>query len=362
MPLAPEVAHALLATTLGTALLLLVAAAFLWWWIELRINSIEKQWERRLADTQAGVLEIRKLLGEIRERSIGGESGLAESLAATQAQAQTEALQIRSLVEEVRRRWLAAETALAGNVAAAEEGLRADLSQVRKLVEEAGAKAEIFETTMVNRAAAAQAAAQSEAAQTRSLVEEARDRAVSAETSASNSALAVLSAIRAAELGAQSSGQSALAAAQTANALQAVAESGRRAWVHAVDYRLTLKTQPAENSSLEISVSNLGATPARDLRVFTDFLVADGVPEDLTLKPRVSSVVLGPGVSFSLSHFLRVSPADLASITTGRKIILACGRAQYSDVFGVDRETHWCARYDYFAKTFVPSDKHNLTI
>ena len=238
MPLAPEVAHALLATTLGTALLLLVAAAFLWWWIELRINSIEKQWERRLADTQAGVLEIRKLLGEIRERSIGGESGLAESLAATQAQAQTEALQIRSLVEEVRRRWLAAETALAGNVAAAEEGLRADLSQVRKLVEEAGARSRDLRNHHGQPCSGCSGRRAIGGSTTRSLVEEARDRAVSAETSASNSALAVLSAIRAAELGAQSSGQSALAAAQTADALQAVAESGRRAWVHAVDYRL----------------------------------------------------------------------------------------------------------------------------
>ncbi len=351
MSLAPEVAHALLATTLGTALLLLVAAGFLWWWIQLRINSAEKHWERRLADTQTGVLQIRKLLEEIQERSIGGESGLAESLVATRAQAQAEALQVRNLIEEVRQRSLAAEA-----------GLSADLSQVRKLLEEAGARAVIFETNMVNRAAAAQAAAQSEAAETRSLVAEARGRAVSAEASASHSAAAVQSAIRSAELGAQSSEQSARAAAQTASALQAVAESGRRAWVHVVDYRLTLKTQPAENSSLEISVSNLGATPARDLRVSTDFLVSDGVPEDLTLKPRVSSVVLGPGVSFSLSHFLRVSPADLASITTGRKMILACGRAQYNDVFGVERETRWCARYDYFAKTFVPSDKHNLTI
>lgn len=351
MSLAPEVAHALLATTLGTALLVLVAVAFLWWWIQLRVGSLEKHWERRLADTQAGVLQIRKLLEEIRERSIGGESGLAESLSATQAQAEAEALQIRNLVEEVRQRSLAAE-----------QGVRADLSQVRKLVEEAGARAAIFETTTVSRAAAAQAAAESEAAQTRSLVEEARDRAVSAETSASHSAAALQSAIRSVELGAQSSMQSALAAAQTASAVQAVAESGRRAWVHVVDYRLTLKTQPAENSSLEISVSNLGATPARDLRVSTDFLVSDGVPEDLTLKPRVSSVVLGAGVSFNLTHFLRISPADLASVSTGRKVILACGRAQYCDVFGVDRETHWCARYDYFAKTFVPSDKHNLTI
>jgi hypothetical protein len=87
MSLAPEVAHALLAATLGTALLLLLAAGFLWWWFQLRINSVEKHWERRLADTQTGVLQIRKLLEEIRERSIGGESGLAESLVATRAQA-----------------------------------------------------------------------------------------------------------------------------------------------------------------------------------------------------------------------------------------------------------------------------------
>lgn len=193
------------------------------------------------------------------------------------------------------------------------------------------------------------------------LAKDGRARSANAEAGANRSAAASEAAARAAEQSALSAQASANAATEATAALQALAESGRRAWVHAVDFRLTLKTQQAENSSLEVSIANLGATPARELKVSSNFLICDETPEDPPLKPRVSNIALGPGVSFSLSHFLRVSQADLMGVTTGRKMLLACGKAQYRDVFDVERETRWCASYDYSAKAFVAADRHNLT-
>jgi hypothetical protein len=201
-----------------------------------------------------------------------------------------------------------------------------------------------------------------QAVQARVLAEEAHSRLAATEASATDSAAAARSAVRAAEFSARSAAQSAISAAETAGALRAVAESGRRAWVHAVDFKLTLKTQQPDNSSLDIAIANLGATPARELKVSTNFLICDETSEDPPLKLRVSNVALGPGVSFSLSHFLRVSQADLVSVSTGRRVLLCCGKAQYRDVFDIERETRWCTQYDFTAKTFMPASKHNLTI
>jgi hypothetical protein len=189
---------------------------------------------------------------------------------------------------------------------------------------------------------------------TRLPVEAANSRAEAAEKSAQHSA-------KAAAAGAQSSAQSAQAAMAAADAARGILELGKRAWVHATEFRVSLKTQPNENSTLEISIANLGATPARELKLASNFLVCDETPQAPPLKPRVNNVALGPGVSFSLAHFLRVSPAELTSIATGRKLLLACGRADYRDVFGVARATSWCATYDYNAKAFVPAPEHNST-
>lgn len=166
-----------------------------------------------------------------------------------------------------------------------------------------------------------------------------------------------------AESGARKSAEAAAASAQAAvaaaEAAKALAELGTRGWVHATDFKLSLKTQPNENSSLEVWIANLGSTPARELKLSSNFLLCDEAPENPPLKPRVNNLVLGPSVSFSLAHFLRVSPADLASIAAGRKLLLTCGQAQYRDVFGVTRETRWCAAYDYNAKGFVPTSANN---
>jgi hypothetical protein len=75
----------------------------------------------------------------------------------------------------------------------------------------------------------------------------------------------------------------------------------------------------------------------------------------------VHNVVLGPGVSFSLAHFLRVSPAENLAIVSGRKLMLACGEAQYCDVFGVERQTRWRAVYDSTAKAFLAAAEGNST-
>lgn len=159
----------------------------------------------------------------------------------------------------------------------------------------------------------------------------------------------------------RSSEQSALAAEAAAAAAKGIVELGKRAWVHATEFKLSLKTQSNENSTLEIWIANLGSTPAREVKLSSNFLICDEIPQDLPSKPRVNNVVLGPSVSFSLSHFLRVSPADLASISTGRKLMLTCGQAQYRDVWGLARETRWCAVYDYTAKAFVPTPANNST-
>ncbi|HLI82311.1 MAG TPA: hypothetical protein VKV17_00245 [Bryobacteraceae bacterium] len=144
--------------------------------------------------------------------------------------------------------------------------------------------------------------------------------------------------------------QSAAAARAAAEAAKDTAELAKRAWVHATEFKLALKSQPGENSALEVAIANLGSTPARELRVATNFLVCDEIPADVPLKSRVHNLVLGPGVSFSLAHYLRVSPAEALAIASGRKRMLACGQAQYCDLFGVERETRWRAVYDANAK------------
>jgi hypothetical protein len=167
----------------------------------------------------------------------------------------------------------------------------------------------------------------------------------------------------AAEKSAQLSAQAAVASAQAAQAAaeaaRDTAELAKRAWVHVTEFRLSLKSQPGENSALEVSVANLGSTPARELRVASSFLVCDEVPADVPLKSRVHNVALGPGVSFSLAHFLRVSPAEYLAIASGRKLLVTCGHAQYSDVFGVERETRWRAVYDSNVKAFLAAAEGN---
>ena len=170
-----------------------------------------------------------------------------------------------------------------------------------------------------------------------------------------------LASAKAAEQAAASARQSAQASAETARSNWALTELGKRAWVHATEFRAALKTQGAENSTLEIRIANLGNTPARELKVSTNFHIEDEVPDELSLKPRANNIVLGPGVGFSISHFLRVSPADLAAISTGRRVLLACGQADYVDVLGVARQTRWCAVYNVNGNSFTPAAKHNLT-
>jgi hypothetical protein len=184
-----------------------------------------------------------------------------------------------------------------------------------------------------------------EITQSRLLTEAANQRAEAAERSAGASAKAAAASAHSAEA--------------SAVAARGIAELGKRAWVHATEFRLSLKTQTNENSTLDVWIANLGSTPARELKIASNFLVCDQAPPELTWKPRVNNVVLGPGVSFSLSHFLRVSPADLASIMTGRKLMVTYGQAQYYDVFGVPRETRWCATYDSNAKAFVATSGNN---
>lgn len=193
-----------------------------------------------------------------------------------------------------------------------------------------------------------------EITRTRLPVEAANIMAESAEKSAQRAA-------ESAAASARSSEQSALASEAAAAAAKGIVELGKRAWVHATEFKLSLKTQSNENSTLEIWIANLGSTPAREVKLSSNFLICDEIPQDLPFKPRVNNVVLGPSVSFSLSHFLRVSPADLASISTGRKLMLTCGQAQYRDVFGLARETRWCAVYDYTVKAFVPTPANNST-
>jgi hypothetical protein len=183
-------------------------------------------------------------------------------------------------------------------------------------------------------------------------VETADRRAKAAESSAQVCAQAAVASARSAE-------QSAQAARASAEAARDTAELAKRAWVHATEFRLSLKSQPGENSALEVSVANLGSTPARELRVASSFLVCDEMPADVPLKARVHNVALGPGVSFSLAHFLRVSPAEYLAISSGRKLLVASGHAQYSDVFGVERETRWCAVYDSNVKAFLAAAEGN---
>jgi hypothetical protein len=183
-------------------------------------------------------------------------------------------------------------------------------------------------------------------------VETANRRAGAAESSAQVCAEAAAASARSAEHSAQ-------AALASAEAAKDTVELAKRAWVHATEFRLALKSQPGENSTLEVSIANLGSTPARELRVGSNFLICDEMPSDLQLKSRVHNVVLGPGISFSLAHFLRVSPADTLAIASGRKLMLACGQAQYCDVFGVERETRWRAVYDSNAKAFLAAADGN---
>jgi hypothetical protein len=164
---------------------------------------------------------------------------------------------------------------------------------------------------------------------------------------------------KSAQLSAQAAAASAQAAQAAAEAARDTAELAKRAWVHATEFRLSLKSQPGENSALEVSIANLGSTPARELRVASSFLVCDEIPEDVPLKSRVHNVALGPGVSFSLAHFLRVSPAEYLAIASGRKLMVTCGHAQYSDVFGVERETRWRAVYDSNVKAFLAAAEGN---
>jgi hypothetical protein len=164
---------------------------------------------------------------------------------------------------------------------------------------------------------------------------------------------------KSAKLSAQAAAASAQAAQAAAEAARVTAEVAKRAWVHPTEFRLSLKAQPGENSALEVSIANLGSTPARELSVASSFLVCDEMPDDLPLKARVHNVALGPGISFSLAHFLRVSPAEYLAITSGRKLLVACGHAQYSDVFGVERETRWRAVYDSNAKAFLAAGEGN---
>ena len=186
----------------------------------------------------------------------------------------------------------------------------------------------------------------------RAPVESADGRAKAAESSAQLCAEIAVASARSAE-------QSAQAAQASAEAAKATLELAKRAWVHATEFRLALKSQPGENSTLEVWIANLGSTPARELKVASNFLVCDEMPAEPQLKSRVHNVVLGPGVSFSLAHFLRVSPADSLAIASGRKHMLACGQAQYSDVFGMQRETRWRAVYDYNTKAFLSAPDGN---
>jgi hypothetical protein len=169
----------------------------------------------------------------------------------------------------------------------------------------------------------------------------------------------VEAAEKSAKLSAEAAAASAQAARAAAEAARDTAELAKRAWVHATEFRLSLKSQPGENSALEVSIANLGSTPARELRVASSFLVCDQIPADVPLKARVHNVALGPGVSFSLAHFLRVSPAEYLAIASGRKLLVTCGHAQYSDVFGVERETRWRAVYDSNAKAFLAASEGN---
>lgn len=192
-----------------------------------------------------------------------------------------------------------------------------------------------------------------------SQAESATSEARSVRTIAETSARSALECAEAARLSAAAAACAGDASRESAGVSRTLAELGNRAWVHATEIRAVLKTKDNENSTLEVRIANLGSTPARQLRLLSSFHIADEVPDDLPLKPRVSNIVLGPGVSFSLSHFLRVSPADAAAIATGKRLLLASGQAEYVDVYGIQRETRWCAVYNFSDSTFSAAAKHN---
>lgn len=165
----------------------------------------------------------------------------------------------------------------------------------------------------------------------------------------------------AAESAARAAARSAEASSQTALAFQAVVEAGKRAWIHASELKLTLKTSGEESSVLETWVTNLGTTPAMDVRISSNFLLSEAVPEELELTPRVTLAAMGPGVNLPIKLFQRIAPAQLAAVTTGRKVLLACGQVDYKDVFGQARQSRWCSVYDHATRFFYPADRHNRT-
>jgi len=314
--------------TLGLIAVAMAAAA--WLRLQKDLVEVERQRTAKSQSFEAALQEASIVAGQSKQRIEALEvSGAAQELAVQRSREMAE-LSAKASLESAEAARLSA-TGAAQTVAEA-------LSCART--------AEGAAQTALRAAVAAEGATQS---------------ALRAVVAAEGVAQSALRAVAAAEGAAQSALRATSAAEEVAQSNRALAEIGKRAWVHAAEFRVSLKPQGNENSTLEVRIANLGSTPARELKVTTNFHVEDAVPGELPLKPRVSNIVLGPGVSFSISHFLRLSPADLAAIGTGRRLLLASGQAEYVDVFGVARVTRWCAIYNYSGNSFAPAAKHNST-
>jgi len=164
---------------------------------------------------------------------------------------------------------------------------------------------------------------------------------------------------RSSEVTAESARSSANSAGQAITGLNTMVELGTRAFVHATEFKIIFRPQTDETISLEVWVANVGKTAARELKIASNFLLLDEVPDELVFKPRVHNIVLGSGVSFSLSHFQRVTGQTAVAITQGKKLLVSCGVAEYRDIFNQMRETRWCAVYNHNSQSFVAYPRHN---
>jgi hypothetical protein len=163
------------------------------------------------------------------------------------------------------------------------------------------------------------------------------------------------------ERAADAAEKSAEAAEKTADSTKTFAELGARPWVLVTSISMLDGPDLLAKFNIQITVENLGATPAFDLMVNDKLnVVSKPIPDRLPLPipDSPSRFVLGPGRQVNSGSTIHLSAQEITKIYEQDCYLLSYGLLTYKDAFQKVYETRWCCYY-FGGHGFVVNDKHN---
>jgi len=145
------------------------------------------------------------------------------------------------------------------------------------------------------------------------------------------------------------------AAQQSATATKYLAEAGQRAWVGVRKFAMHRQTQTIPTSAV-VTIENFGRTPARNLRITQDYLLADDPNNyrvEILFPDKASKGPLAPSVFFDHPVLIRLDTDQIKAVVNRSKYLVVYGKLIYVDIFEQQRATRWSFYYDVAVQDYA---------